>query len=104
MGSYRDRLDIIADILNVASERSKKTRIMYQANLSYKLLCKYLPEVLRAYLVRFEREERCYVLTHKGQAFLEQYREYSKHSKSVETHLNEANARRKELEELCSKR
>jgi predicted transcriptional regulator len=103
LGTYRSRLDIIADILVVASERSKKTRIMYQANLSYRLLCKYLPEVLKAYLVRFERKERCYVLTRKGKDFLERYKEYSKESKNIETHLNETDARRKELEELCSK-
>ncbi len=78
MGSYRGRLDIIADILGVARQRAKKTQIMCQANLSYRLLTRYLAEVRRAYLVRFEREEKCYVLTRKGMEFLQRYKEYSK--------------------------
>lgn len=41
---YRSRYEIIADMLNVVSGRAKKTKIMYQANLSYKLLQKYLAE------------------------------------------------------------
>jgi predicted transcriptional regulator len=39
--NYRDKLDIIADILTVASRNAKRTQIMYQANLSYKVLCDY---------------------------------------------------------------
>ncbi|MGQ9461394.1 MAG: winged helix-turn-helix domain-containing protein, partial [Candidatus Bathyarchaeaceae archaeon] len=37
MGKYRGRLDIVADILSVVNNNdgARKTRIMYQANLSY---------------------------------------------------------------------
>ena len=52
MSRYRDRLQIIADILVIASRRARKTQIMYQANLSYRLLCRYLGEVLEAGLVK----------------------------------------------------
>ena len=54
---YRRKLDIIADMLLVAGSGSgaKKTHIMYQANLSHRLLIKYLEEVVRAYLLSFER-------------------------------------------------
>ena len=31
----RGRLEIVRDMLSVSTERTKKTRIMYQANLSY---------------------------------------------------------------------
>ena len=48
MSRYRDRLQIIADILVIASRRARKTQIMYQANLSYRLVCRYLGEVLDA--------------------------------------------------------
>ena len=54
MVNYRDRLDIIADILNVVSREAKKTQIMYQANLSYKVLQRYLNEIVDASLVTFE--------------------------------------------------
>ena len=102
MGNHRDRLDIIADILSVISERAKKTQIMYRANLSYGLLIKYLSEVGQSYLARFEHSENRYVLTPKGEEFLDRYREYLKRNRHVEKQIDEVNSRRKALEELCS--
>lgn len=102
MGDYRSRLDIIADMLRVASRGANKTRIMYQANLSYKLLTKYLKEVVKAGLVRFERAENCYVLTSKGVEFLERYREYSRRNRNVERQFNDLHNKRKALMELLS--
>ena len=84
MGSYRSRLDIIADILHVARQGAKKTQIMYQANLSYKLLTRYLSGILEACLVRFERRKQCYVLTRKGIEFLEKYKKYSRRNRRLE--------------------
>lgn len=103
MGSYRSRLNIIADMLHVVSQGgAKKTQIMYQANLSYKLLTKYLAEVVEARLVRLQREERIYVITSKGIEFLEKYKKYSRHNKHLEKKLNDLQNHRKVLEELCS--
>ena len=103
MGSYRSRLDIIADILHVVGkEGAKKTQIMYQANLSYKVLTKYLTEVIEACLVRLQRNERIYVLTSKGIEFLEKYRKYSRRNKHIEDRLDDLHNKRKVLEELCS--
>ena len=102
MGSYRRRLDIIADILLVASRGAKKTQIMYQANLSYRLLTKYLTELKNACLISFERRERHYVLTSRGQEFLERYKDYSRRNKHVEKGLNDVSVKKKALEELCS--
>jgi predicted transcriptional regulator len=99
---YRSRFEIIADILNVANNRAKKTKIMYQANLSYKLLQKYLAEVKRSSLVMYERKGRCYVLTDKGREFLQAYREYSKHASFVEKHINNFRLKEKALDRLCS--
>ncbi|MFB0567423.1 MAG: winged helix-turn-helix domain-containing protein, partial [Candidatus Bathyarchaeia archaeon] len=72
MGRYRDRLQIVADILAITSRGAKKTQIMYQANLSYKLLCKYLDEVMTAGLVNCENGDS-YVLAPKGKEFLSKY-------------------------------
>ena len=69
MGKYRDRLQIIADILSVVSDGAKKTHVMYQANLSYTLLSRYLSEVLDAGLVSFG-EEGYYRLTKSGRGWL----------------------------------
>ena len=102
MRSYRGRLDIIADILNVISQTAKKTQIMYQANLSYKVLKKYLSEVSEASLVTFKDEKQCYVLTAKGREFLEAYKEYHKDNRHLEKQLNEIDTKKRVLEELCS--
>lgn len=102
MGNYRGRLDIIADILQVVSQNAKKTQIMYQANLSYKVLQRYLKDITGASLIRFETAEQCYVLTRKGQGFLEAYKDYAKTNKSIEKRLNDFDNKKKSLEELCS--
>lgn len=102
MVSYRDRLDIIADILNVASRDAKKTKIMYQANLSYKVLQRYLNEIIEASLIKFENNNQCYKLTYKGQEYLDAYKEYARCSKSMEKHLNNFSTKKKVLENLCA--
>jgi len=94
-------LQIVADILAITCRGAKKTQIMYKANLSYKLLCKYLDEVMTAGLVNCENGG-CYVLTVKGKEFLSRYQEYSKHCESLEEHLNHVNGERDVLEKLCS--
>ena len=101
---YRRKLDIIADMLLVATHGAKKTQIMYQANLSYKLLVKYLEEVRRAYLLSFERKQQRYILTDKGQRFLSEYKEYAKRNKFVERRLSEVNGKKRLLETLCSRK
>ena len=101
---YRNRFDIIADMLTVVSGRAKKTKIMYQANLSYRLLQKYLTEVRRSSLVAYERKGRCYVLTDKGREYLQAYEEYSRRASYVEKHLNHFKLEEKVLEKLCPDR
>jgi predicted transcriptional regulator len=75
---------------------------MYQANLSYKVLQKYLAEVTGSSLVCFEGAERCYVLTDKGRAFLDAYEEYSKTNRHVEKRLNDVRTKKNALIKLCS--
>jgi predicted transcriptional regulator len=100
--NYRGRLDIIADILHVVSGNAKKTQIMYQANLSYKVLQKYLAEIVEASLISFEDERRFYILTAKGREFLDAYQEYSKTTRQVEKRVNDVRSKKNVLEKLCS--
>ena len=100
MGGYRDRLQIIADILFIVSNRAKKTQIMYRANLSYRMLCRYLSEVVDAGLISFENNDG-YVLTDKGKEFLNRHEEYSKRCRSLEMHLNHVNNDKTVLERMC---
>ena len=101
MGNYRRRVDIIADILHVVSRNAKKTQIMYQANLSYRVLQKYIAETAEASLITFEDNKRCYTLTAKGQEFLDAYQEYFKTNIHVEERLNDARTKKDVLEKLC---
>ncbi|MEM3011663.1 MAG: winged helix-turn-helix domain-containing protein [Candidatus Bathyarchaeia archaeon] len=100
MSSYRNRLDIIADILSVVAPRAKKTQIMYRANLSYKLLTRYLAEVVEAGLVLFESGNH-YTLTSKGRVFLNVYKEYAKLNQRMQKQLKDLHNQKKILEELC---
>ena len=102
MKSYRGKLEIIADVLRAAKRNAKKTHIMYQANLSYKVLQRYLKYVTSASLVNFETGEQCYVLTPKGLKFLEAYKNYAKNNKKIKAQLNDVNNVKQTLEKLCS--
>jgi predicted transcriptional regulator len=101
MGKYRGKLQIIADILSVVRGGAKKTHVMYQANLSFTLLKRYLSEVLEAGLVSHDDEDH-YELTRRGQSFLDKYGEYSKRCERVEQELNHVNGEKAVLENLIS--
>jgi len=102
MSKYRGRIEIIADILCVVNDNNgaRKTRIMYQANLSYKLLTQYLNEVVEAGLVTFGTKDY-YVLTQKGKEFLAKFGEYCKSREKVEVQLNHVEDQRVMLEKMC---
>ncbi len=102
MGNYRGRLDIIADILNAASKNARKTQIMYKANLSYKVLQKYLTEVANAQLISYEDKKQYYSLTDKGRDFLLVYEKYSRSSKYAEKRLNDLEMKKQVLDGLCA--
>ena len=83
---YRSRIQIAADILEIAKEGSRKTKIMYMGNLSFDLLQKYLDMLVNYDLLQVrEKPERSYVATEKGQRFLEDYRELQKYSQMAES-------------------
>jgi len=95
-------LEIIADVLCVVNDNdgARKTRIMYQANLSYKLLTQYLNDVVEAGLVTFKTED-CYTLTWKGREFLTKFGEYCKHREKTEVQFNQVEDQRVMLERMC---
>jgi len=99
---YRSRLEIVRDILLVADDAgdsgSKKTHIMYGANLSYKLLTRYLDDVLDAGLVC--EKGSCYLITGKGKEFLKVYEDYEKENVAVREHSERLNNGREELQRM----
>ena len=75
----RNRLYIIAEILNIAEEGSLKTQIMYRANLSFAQLNEYLSILTEMDLLQVHNEDRktVYKTTPKGGKYLDSYKEIS---------------------------
>jgi len=102
---YRTRVDIVADVLEVVKERrtAKKTHIMYGAELSYKLLRKYLKMLVPKLL---KEDEETYTATEECRNYLQLYGVYEEEFKKLETHTNKEKNRlskmRGELERMIS--
>ena len=71
----RDKLGIIAEILEISKEGTLKTQIMYRANLSFAQLNEYLRFMLKANLLRKFRTngKDVYSSTEKGDDFLQRH-------------------------------
>ncbi len=102
MGKHRSRLRILAKILSVVSSNNgaKKTQIMYQAYLSYKLLVQYLNDVTEAGLLAYGTKNQ-YEITSKGKKFLAKYYEYYKSRTTVDQQLSLVENQRMLLEKMC---
>jgi len=68
----RNDLDICADILRVAQTGANKTRIVYQANLNFKIVEKYLHRLMSNGLLQ-QTMDRRFLTTHKGVQFVAQF-------------------------------
>lgn len=75
----RDRLHIMAEIMEVAKGSQLKTRIMYKVNLSFSQVNEYLSFLTEmGFLrVRVENRKRLYETTAKGKLYIENYMEMS---------------------------
>ncbi|MCD6496619.1 MAG: hypothetical protein J7K54_05085 [Candidatus Aenigmarchaeota archaeon] len=76
MKNRRDRIDIIISILESIEEdgqKSKPTHVLYRANLSHKLLKKYLQELEEKGFISFN-EDKTILLLEKGKMFLSELR------------------------------
>lgn len=82
----RDRLHIMAEIMETTKESQLKTRIMYGANLSFSQVNEYLSFLTqRGFLrVRVENGKKFYETTSKGSQYIENYREMSNLLRQIE--------------------
>ena len=73
----RDRLTIMAQILNIAREETLKTQIMYRANLSFAQLNQYLSDLQEIGLLKNNTEDgrTTYRTTSRGIKYLERFSE-----------------------------
>lgn len=100
-GSNRHSLDIVRDMLSVASVSVRKTKIMYQANLSYVQVKKYLHDLLKRGLLKHDGDS-CYLITKKGLEFLELYDNYAERCMLIKEQVNQSVRERLFLERMCS--
>jgi predicted transcriptional regulator len=91
----RDRLFIMAEILEIAREGVLKTQIMYRANLSFAQLNEYLSLLMDLNLLEAVKisEKNMYKTTDKGLRYLQSYREIRELlKKGKENNSKEANS------------
>jgi len=71
----RDKLSIIAEILEISKDGSLKTQIMYKANLSFAQLNEYLKFMLKIQLLKksVDRGKDVYGATPKKMEFLQRH-------------------------------
>lgn len=76
----RDRLAILAQILEIAKEGTVKTQIMYKANLSFTQLNEYLSFMEKNNLIAIGNSDgkAVYAITLKGMDFLQRHNELAK--------------------------
>ncbi len=72
----RNYLDIYVDILKVAMTGAKKTHIVYQVNLNFKIVRKYLDRLIDNGMLSPAGNSRLYTTTDRGVAFLDIYNEF----------------------------
>lgn len=86
----RDKLGIIAEILEIAREGTLKTQIMYRANLSFAQLNDYLKFMLKISLLNKFRNngKDVYSTTEKGVDFLQRHLELTELLKEDENGKN----------------
>ena len=96
----RRRLEIVRDMLSVASVKTRKTRIMYQANLSYRQLEKYLKILLESGLVEFV-DDSFYVITWRGKEFLQRYDDYLERCRRIGDEIKGVRKDELLLENMC---
>jgi predicted transcriptional regulator len=72
---YRSRMDIVADMLEIAQDGAIKTRIMYRGFLSFPQLKDYLVLLTDSGLLDYTIDDRKYHTTERGRRFLKIYGE-----------------------------
>jgi predicted transcriptional regulator len=89
MQQYRNRLKIIADVLNVALNSSSEggaspSILMRRSNLSYRGLERLLSQLLTAEFIleRHEARGMRYVVSAKGAEYLAKYRQFENFAES----------------------
>jgi predicted transcriptional regulator len=95
----RRRVEILAAVLSSAVRGARKTRIMYDANLSYSIFTKYLEETIGLGFLQFGNGS--YQTTTMGLKFLESYNRFSSKYSRLRKELEASEMDWKILEQMC---
>lgn len=100
MRTRRDRLYIIAEILNLAKHEIPKTQIMYDANLSFTSVNEYLPFLLETKLISATTQngKTVYKVTSDGMKYLRNYAMIKDLAKIGRKHIVESQPARKRMD------
>jgi len=71
----RTNLEITAEILSFCKQPRTKTHVMYNTNLSWQMLQKYLSQLQSLDLLEVHHSVTKYATTQKGLKFVEKWRE-----------------------------
>jgi len=96
----RSSLEIVRDILVVATGSRRKTGILYDAHLNFRLLEKYLKLLLENGLLEIV-DEQFYVVTWKGKDFLQTYEEYDERCRRIGEEIKGARKEKLALKNMC---
>jgi len=99
MAKHRDRLNIIADVLEGVGKEYSKTSIKNLTRLSSGVLEKYLDVALRVGLI--QSFGLAYKLTGNGRGFLRMYKEFRQRQLHAQKLLEDLQCERDELVLLC---
>jgi len=66
--------EIIAEILSLCKSPQRKTRLLYAANLSWRMLNQYLDQIQSLGLLEIQNSPLKYLTTQKGLKFLEKWK------------------------------
>lgn len=95
----RNSLEIVRDMLSVATEKCKKTQILYDAHLNYLLLEKYLNILLKNELLGVDGS--FYLVTWKGKDFLQKYEDYVDRCSRIDKEIIDMHQEKVALKSLC---
>jgi predicted transcriptional regulator len=75
---YRNRIDIIAQLLDAVSSPTTKTKMMYKTMLSYVQLKEYLLMLTENDLIEYDKLDQRFTTTDKGFQFMKRYEDLNK--------------------------
>jgi predicted transcriptional regulator len=96
----RHGLDIVREVLSIASVKVRKTRIMYGANLSFVQVERYLRLLLGSGLLEHDGDYS-YLVTGTGIEFLQLYSDYLERSTRLKEDVERNTRDRLRLEKMC---